>query len=353
MKTQLHTGKKKSARPETGNESESRWLALFEHMKETVMTLNRKSEILSINHVQQGFTRQDVIGKSVYYFVSPDKQAYLKKQLAGLLRNGNSFDFDDRIEGPDGSIAWYYSVYSPIFDDNGKVREYMIITHNITPMKEAQQKMLTAMFEGQEAERKRVSAELHDGLGQNISAIQLSLQQLRDDCKDISNKKLDKTFAFINDMVKKASDEVRAISRNLAPPRLEEFGLTAAIEDFCNQVNSTGKMRVSFECKGLDTRPGHNLEINIYRITQELVNNAGKHSAAKNCRVHLSTTNNAYLLKVSDNGKGFNTTRKTQGLGLQNVSARAKVHKGKVEITSLKGKGTTVLVTIPRAQNTI
>lgn len=347
MKTHQPTTSSKSIAAHITSTSDGLWRSIFEHLKETVMTVNRRSEILSINHVQLGYSKADVIGKSVYHFISPDKKALLKKQITRLLRTGESFDFEDRISGPDGSIAWFYSVYGPIFDSRGKVCEYMIITHNITPMKQAQHRLLTAMIDGQEAERRRVSAELHDGLGQYISAIQLSLQKMEDECRQLGNDNLKQSYHTITTLVSKASDEVKAIARNLAPPRIEEFGLVAAIEDFCEQVKATGKLRLYFKHKGITTRPAPNLEINLYRIIQELLNNVMKHAKATRCSVQLTVTGKQVMLKVTDNGKGFNAARKATGLGLQSIRARVKVHKGTVQFTSAKGKGTTVVVTIP------
>lgn len=347
MKTKPPTTSNKSTTTPVSSTSDGLWRSIFEHMKETVMTVNRRSEIVSINHVQLGYSKEDVIGKNIYMFTSQDKHAVLKKQVAHLLRTGNSFDFEDSINGPDGSTAWFYSVYSPIFDNKGNVCEYMIITHNITHMKDAQHKLLTAMIDGQEAERRRVSAELHDGLGQYISAIQLSLQKLEDECRLLSNEKLKQSYNTITILVSKASDEVSAIARNLAPPRIEEFGLIAAIEDFCEQVKATGRLVLSFKHKGIHTRPVHSLEINLYRITQELVNNVVKHAKATRCSVQLTVTGKQVMLKVTDNGKGFNTARKTTGLGLQSIRARVNVHKGTVQFMSARGKGTTVEVTIP------
>lgn len=347
MKTHQPSTSNKGIAAHVTSTSDGLWRSIFEHLKETVMTVNRRSEITSINHVQLGYNKADVIGKSIYQFISPDKKALLKKKIARLLRTSESFDFENRISGPDGSIAWFYSVYSPIFDSSGNVCEYMIITHNITPMKEAQHKLLTAMIDGQEAERRRVSAELHDGLGQYISAIQLSLQKLEDECRLLGNDNLKQSYNTITTLVGKASEEVRAIARNLAPPRIEEFGLVAAIEDFCEQVKATGKLRIHFKHKSITTRPAPNLEINLYRIIQELLNNVMKHAQATRCSVQLTVTSKEVMLKVADNGKVFNAARKATGLGLQSIRARVNVHKGTVQFTSAKGKGTTVVVTIP------
>ncbi|HLP53276.1 MAG TPA: PAS domain-containing sensor histidine kinase [Chitinophagales bacterium] len=328
-------------------DSEGRWRSIFENMRDTIMTVNRKAVILSINHVQQGFTKEQVIGSSVYNFVPPDRVPFFKKSIAQLIKTGKPFEVEDYIQGPDGTIAWYYSVYSPILDSAGYVREFMIITRNITTMKKAEHSLLTAMFDGQEAERKRVSRELHDGLGQNISAIRLYLLQLEEQCRKMHNGVVSKVVADMHNLVLKASDEVRAISLNLAPPRLEEFGLIAALEDFCRQVNYTHGLKVKFTPAKLPGRLSPALEMSVYRITQELLTNVIKHAKATRCAVKLAKGDGHVLLIVSDNGKGYNTARRNKGLGLQNIQARVNVHKGYVVVKSVRAKGTTATIGLP------
>ncbi|HLP19543.1 MAG TPA: PAS domain-containing sensor histidine kinase [Chitinophagales bacterium] len=328
-------------------DSEGRWRSIFENMRDTIMTVNRKAVILSINHVQQGFTKEQVIGSSVYNFVPPDRVPFFKKSIAQLIKTGKPFEVEDYIQGPDGTIAWYYSVYSPILDSAGYVREFMIITRNITTMKKAEHSLLTAMFDGQEAERKRVSRELHDGLGQNISAIRLYLLQLEEQCRKMHNGVVSKVVADMHNLVLKASDEVRAISLNLAPPRLEEFGLVLAIIDFCQQVSYNHPLVVKFKPLNLTGRLEIAIETSVYRIIQELVTNVIKHAAATKCDVGVSVKDNTLKVQVSDNGKGYNTARRNKGLGLQNIQARVNVHKGYVVVKSVRAKGTTVTIGLP------
>jgi len=328
-------------------DADGRWRSIFENMKDTVMTVSRDCKILSCNHYQQGYTEKDVLGNSVFNFVTPAKLDYIKSGIKKLLASGHSFEVEDSIIGPDGSVAWYYSIYSPIKSKSGVINEFMIITRNTTLTKLAENMVLTAMFDGQEAERKRVSGELHDGLGQNIAAIRFNLLQLEEKHRQLNDGKMDKIINNIHHLIVKASDEVRAISRNLAPPRLEEFGLETAVRDFCEEVSSARSVKVSFKATNLSQRLLPALETTVYRITQELVNNVIKHASTDKCLVAIERKGKKLLLTVSDKGKGFNTLKPSKGLGLQNIQSRVKIHAGKVHLISHAGRGTRVIIEFP------
>ncbi len=327
--------------------SEGRWLSIFENMKDTIMTVSRDCVIQTINRVQQGFTKEDVIGKPVFYFVTPHKAEYIKQNIKKLLKMGSSFEVEDSIHGPDGTDAWYYSVYSPIINATGKIDEFMIITRNITMMKQAEFIVLNAIIEGQETERKRVSGDLHDGLGQNLSALNLNLMNLESDLKKLKSAKAEKTFVNMRLLLGKAGEEVKSITHNLAPPRLEKDGLVLVIDDYCRQAYINFGVKVGFKSENMDKRLNAALELAVYRMVQELVNNSVKHSGTKKIDVVLKREPNKLVITVSDKGKGFNTAKRSSGLGLQNINTRAKMHKGEAIINSKPGKGPVVTVNIP------
>jgi len=327
--------------------SEARWQTIFENMKETVMTVNRKCVILSINHVLQGFTLEDVLGQSLFNFVTPDKADYIKSNVERMLKTSVSFEVEDYIQGRDGSDVWYYSVYNPVVGKDGKINEFIIIARDITLMKRVEHNVLNAIIEGQEEERRRVSGELHDGLGQNISAIRMGMLQLQTEVKLLNSANAEKTFANIQRLIGKASDEVKSISRNLAPPSLTDFGLKVVIKDYCLQMSRIYKLKTLVNVKGMEQRLNAGLETAVYRIVQELLNNVIKHAKASEVSISIENMATHLMLVVLDNGKGYNTALRSKGLGLHNINTRVKIHKGEVFVLSKKGKGTLVRVEIP------
>ena len=132
------------------------------------------------------------------------------------------------------------------------------------------------------------------------------------------------------------------------PRSLQQFGLVKAVEVFCNQVLIANKIK--FELKDLTGWPVvfPALAIDLYRVVQEFIHNAVKHGKARYIRIQFSHNKNVLTLVLQDNGKGFNTQHDYDGMGLKNVQSRIRSHEGKLELTSIKGKGTRYIISIPQ-----
>ena len=254
--------------------SEARWLSVFENMKDMVMIVDKRYLIQSINRIEHGFSKEQVIGQSIFNFITPDKTDFIKQNIQKLFKTGASFEVENLLHGADGKEAWYYGVYSPIIGANGKIDEFMIITRDVTTIKRAEQIVLNALIEGQEAERKRVSGELHDGLGQNLGALSLNLMHLESDLKKLKSAKAEKTFVNIRHLIGKAGAEVKSITHNLAPPGLEELGLAKAIKDCCRHASVDFGVKINFTTSKFNGILDPSLELSIYRMVQELINNS-------------------------------------------------------------------------------
>ncbi|MCX6180811.1 MAG: PAS domain S-box protein [Bacteroidetes bacterium] len=216
---------------------------------------------------------------------------------------------------------------------------------------EAKQKNLSLMIHGQEQERQRFSKELHDGIGQVLTAIRLQVSAL--EIADIS------TFPIQKQKIKNTIDstisEVKRISHNLMPSAIEDFGLTAALENLCQMVPHSMGATFENDPQMSDYKLSKKEQFAIYRIAQEAVNNAVKHSMATKIKVSFSVTNeNEMLLKIEDNGKGFKQEKimsfyesHTIGSGLNNMKERAELINARLSIESHSGEGTVVGLLLP------
>lgn len=160
-----------------------------------------------------------------------------------------------------------------------------------------QQEVIRATINGQEEERKRVAQELHDGIGQQFTAIRLALESGKVNTDETQNK--------VTGLVSQTAEEVRRLSHQMMPKTLQELGVGVAIKDLVNSIASEHGPKVEFISRKMDGRLEEAQEINIYRICQELLNNAIKHSEAETIDVMLYKAEKHILLVVSDNGKGF------------------------------------------------
>jgi signal transduction histidine kinase/streptogramin lyase len=203
------------------------------------------------------------------------------------------------------------------------------------------------LIESQEAERKRIAAELHDGLGQNLVVIKnrAMLGINKGDDKERVARELNN----ISESAAQALEEVREITNNLRPQLLDRLGLTKAINAMLKKVS--GVINLESEIDSIDGIFNETQEISIYRIVQESLNNIIKHSDASDAIVRIKRDANKVLITIEDNGKGFdvaNTKSNNSGLGLVGLKERAQLLNGEFVIDSKIGKGTKIRVAIER-----
>jgi len=204
---------------------------------------------------------------------------------------------------------------------------------------ENQQKLSisNALIEGEEIERKRIARELHDGLGSMLSGLKMHLN-----LADRENKEINPN---INGMLNDSIKELRNISQNLMPESLMKLGLEHALKDLCA---SHSNLETSIEFQYLikkSTFPQH-FKIMIYRIIQELLNNALKYAKASQILISCSQNKDVFFITVEDNGVGFNVkhAEKREGMGLRNIKNRVAFLNGKLEIDSIPNKGTSTYI---------
>lgn len=212
----------------------------------------------------------------------------------------------------------------------------------------AQQDLATkAVLNAEEAERKRISGELHDGLGQMFSAVKMNLSALADHIQfedHHAEKMFDKTLLLVDESCK----EVRVISHQMAPNILLKSGLATAVRDFIDKIDAR-KLKVNLSTLGLNERLDQNVEMVLYRVIQEAVNNVIKHAEANSLDIQLSKDEEGINAMIEDNGKGFdsNSVNDFEGIGLKNIKSRVEYLKGQVDFSSTQGAGTLVAIFIP------
>ncbi|WP_271765507.1 tetratricopeptide repeat-containing sensor histidine kinase [Aquimarina algiphila] len=209
---------------------------------------------------------------------------------------------------------------------------------------EQQAKIFSAMIEGQERERKRLAIDLHDGLGGRLSAISLKLSKLdKDNLKTYPKQEL----SNVQNDIRESLSELRGIARNLMPETLIKYGLEAALRDYCTNMNSN-ESQVTLQFYGDDKKIAIHNQVTMYRIVQELINNAIKHAKASEVLVQYIHENEKIDIIVEDNGVGFNASsiKDKKGMGLDNLKTRVDYLEGFFEIQSKIDEGTTVTVQI-------
>jgi two-component system, sensor histidine kinase LadS len=199
-----------------------------------------------------------------------------------------------------------------------------------------------------ENERKRLSSEFHDSIGQNLLVIRNRvLLMLKQTQTNGQKEKLDGLAAITSETL----DEIRAISQNLRPTTLDTIGLTASLNNMLERLKRSTEIKINFVCpQSIDESIDKELEINIYRILQELMNNVLKHSKAHQTTVTITQDVHQLLIQVEDDGVGFDTQTRainSTSNGFTSIKERVKILRGDITIVSEKQKGTVIDVTIP------
>ncbi len=204
-----------------------------------------------------------------------------------------------------------------------------------------------AILQAEENERNRIAADLHDGIGQLMSAAKMNLSAFENDLlfKTADQKAAyQKAIALIDESCK----EVRSISHQMMPNALLKSGLSSAIKEFIDKIDSS-IIKINLHTEGLNVRLDSNVETVCYRVIQECVNNVIKHSGANRLEISLLKDLDGISATIEDNGKGFNLKElsKFDGIGLKNIRSRIQFLKGTVDFDSEPGKGTLVAIHVP------
>jgi two-component system NarL family sensor kinase len=214
---------------------------------------------------------------------------------------------------------------------------------------ETQQQLMAAgaVIKGEEQERTRLAKDLHDGLGGMLSGIKYSFQTMKGNL--IMTPENQQAFERSMDMLDSSIKEMRRVAHNMMPEALVKFGLDTALKDFCEDINRSGALQVNYQSIGMEEVVVEGTAaIAVYRIIQELLNNTMKHAAATNAIVQLSKTQDGINITVEDDGNGFDPLilERATGIGWRNIQSRVEYLKGKMDVSTSPGKGTSVQIEI-------
>lgn len=291
------------------------------------------------------------------------------QNIQKLTLTGKNWSGDIKVTNTAGDFVWLKMNITPTMGDDGQVGTLIVIATDETEKKEAeaisqeinreriekrvkeQQFRSALILEGQEEERKRISRDMHDGIGQLLSAMKFNLEGIHTVKSDVERDKLNTS----KDLLKNVIKEVRRISFNLTPSALSDYGIVPVLNKFCKEISKLSDVQVNFENQtGFISRLEGKIENNLYRICQEAVNNAIKYAQAQEIKITLTHNSQFLNVEIADDGKGFDISKleekghfSASGHGLFNIRERANFINGQCVIQSEKGKGTTININVP------
>jgi len=223
---------------------------------------------------------------------------------------------------------------------------YSLKRADIDRMK-TEKRVISAIINTEENERKRFAKDLHDGLGPLMSTIKMSLSALGEKIKDPTDTVI---LNNTNHLINEAINTLKDISNNLSPHVLSNFGLSSALSAFIAKINQTRAIEVEFKSNMENARLESEKEVVMYRAACELINNSILHSGASRIEIELNKHEKFITLQFYDNGRGFDTasleSEESKGMGLSNIETRVKSVDGVFILESNPGKGTSALIKI-------
>jgi PAS domain S-box-containing protein len=292
--------------------------------------------------------REQILGRS-HYELFPDMPERWKEVHRRGLEGETLRADDDRWDGQDGP-HWARWEVRPWKTADGTVGGILILAEDITrrkQMEEALSGMSRKLIEAQEQERARIARELHDDIGQRLALLSVELHQLQNKLAnsppDILNQMRD-----VGKQMEEISTDVHNLSHELHSSKIELLGVAGAMKSWCREFGSRQKMQIDFKSPDIRSLP-QEISLCLFRVLQEAVNNADKHSGVKRIEVQLHTELGEIHLIVRDLGKGFDVAAVEQGkgLGLASMRERVRLINGTIAIESKPMAGTTIRVRIP------
>jgi len=340
-------------------EAEARYRSIFEHATEGIFRSTPAGRILSANPALArmfGYPSPEEIMRSVTdlmaLYVEPARRAELKRLLDA---EGSVRDFEAQNYRKDGRKIWSSLNAHVVRDEAGAVLYYEGTNRDITERKRAEEELRQLprhIMDAQEAERLRVARELHDSVNQLIASVKMRLRKVEKSVAG-SSPAARAILARCQQVLVRALEENRRIAYNLRPSDLDDLGLATACRNLCKELGSRTKLTVKCQVPRRPERLSPAVELNLFRILQQGLTNIEQHARARTARVRFSLQGDFWVLKIQDDGRGFDTRRRApakgrlRGIGLKNMCERAASIGGECRIESRPGEGTTVTVRVP------
>jgi PAS domain S-box-containing protein len=278
--------------------------------------------------------------------VHPEDRKRIREAGERTVKKGIRYEAEYRIVRPDGSIRYVHSAADPIIGPNKKVVRVVGMLQDITERKELEKEVR----EISEHEQRRIGQDLHDGLGQQLTALEIMCNSLRIDLAS-ARPALEPHAARICQCLRNAIKQTRLLAHSLAPFKVGSGGLQTALIELAQANSGLGGVQVSTRDISAAQVEDNEAAVQLFRIAQEAVNNAVKHSGGSELSIELAQTNGTLRLRVADNGRGMRQRKRPHsGMGLRLMKHRAGLIGAHLAIESARGKGVTVNCTLPTAK---
>ena len=288
--------------------------------------------------------------------VHPDDLSRALEKWLVVKATSEVYEDELRLQRADGEYRWFLVRVAPLLDEQGNIVKWFGASVDIEDRRRAEKNLEEAhrqlkllsrrRVKVQEEERRHLARELHDEIGQALTAAKINLQAALEEPDHAKAKRIHETTAILERLL----GQVRQISLNLRPSTLDDLGLVPALRSLLDEQGRLASVAVRFSAKNMPENLDPEIQTTCFRIAQEAITNAVRHARSTQIRVDLSHENGNLRLQIRDNGTGFDAESaqaQTIGLGLVGMKERAALVGGRTRIMASRGNGATVDVTLP------
>lgn len=332
--------------------------ALLNASNDSSVLVKTDGTILSVNDTfarRFGRTPQSMKHENIKDLVDSPSIEDRMSRMKQVVALGKPVRFEDGENG-----RCFDNTIYPVFNAEGRVDRIAMYSRDITDLKNTEkhiQALTQEIIKAQENERQRIARDLHDNVAQDLASLIISSDTLFEGFPNIPNEVKRRNMAFSR-VLKRAISSIRDLAYDLRPPSLDQLGLVRTLSQYCDDFSETNMVNVDFYSAGLDKlKLDFDTEINLYRLTQEALNNVRKHSEAKTIIIRLVASYPEIILRIEDDGKGFDTGKRViealneKRMGLKSMEERVKLLHGTFTLRSRPGEGTMILAKLPYYQD--
>ena len=336
------------------NVSKEYFTSIFNTVTDLVLVSDADGRLIDVNQSVvelTGYSENELMEKHLSDLLVQAHGRFFHIMVKKLNGNANRFIKEVEILTKNEGIVYGLFTCSKIFDRFGKFNGYLISVKDITAQKENEKLILKTIISTQNAEQRRVADDLHDSLGQELSMAQLMLSNFSR--FDIEDDEYYNLIELCNDIMENAIKRLREICFDLMPNVLVRGGLELAVETLVGKLQHLDDIEIDFVSTENFPRLFSELEIVIYRIIQEFINNMIKHSVANRLDIHLIESEEKVKITLAENGQGFDINKLNnigENRGISNIRTKVLAFNGQYELKSEKGRGTELSVEFPKKE---
>lgn len=324
-------------------ESENKFKTLFQSTSDEIFLVDINGKFIEANNIVSevlGYSN-DELSKMYLKDICSEQYSDVMETIIDQVKTGETIT-EAEYKTKDGKT--YPVEMKSTLIQYGEQQVILNIARNISERKQTERKILNAIIETEQKERERFARDLHDELGNILSSMNIYFQLIKSSTIDEAER--ENLLGYFKGLLNEAIASTKEIANNLSPNIITRFGLSSAVQMFCDKINKTGLIKI-YLTTSTNEKFSKDFEINIYKIITELINNTLKHALADRIYIALSDENKLFRLKYEDSGIGFDydktmKEKNNKGMGLSNITSRVTAIGGTMKIESNKLIGTRI-----------